>query len=85
MEADNLERYRAQIEPIRKIGLIGIFLALFYFAGMAGTGTITASGRVGGIGGIEEKMIGASRIGATVFLAPRENCPDIEHIPVGVG
>ena len=34
VEADNLERYRAQIEPIRKIGLIGIFLALFYFAGM---------------------------------------------------
>ncbi len=37
VEADNLERYRAQIEPIRKVGLIGIFLALFYFAGMAGT------------------------------------------------
>ena len=35
---------------------------------VAGTGAITASGRVGGIGGIEEKMIGASRIGATVFL-----------------
>ena len=26
VEADNLERYRAQIEPIRKVGLIGIFL-----------------------------------------------------------
>jgi PDZ domain-containing protein len=51
---------------------------------IAGTGTITASGRVGGIGGIEEKMIGASRIGATVFLAPFENCPDMKNIPKGL-
>lgn len=51
---------------------------------VAGTGTITASGRVGGIGGIEEKMIGASRIGAEIFLAPRENCPDMKHIPKGL-
>lgn len=51
---------------------------------IAGTGTITASGKVGGIGGIEEKMIGASRVGATLFLAPRENCPDIKHIPKGL-
>jgi Lon-like protease len=51
---------------------------------IAGTGTITASGKVGGIGGIEEKMIGASRIGATLFIAPRENCPDIKHIPKGL-
>ncbi len=51
---------------------------------VAGTGAITAAGRVGGIGGIEEKMIGASRIGATLFLAPTENCPDIRHIPKGL-
>ena len=51
---------------------------------IAGTGTITPSGKVGGIGGIEEKMVGASRIGATIFIAPRENCPDIEHVPKGL-
>lgn len=51
---------------------------------IAGTGTITASGKVGGIGGIEEKMVGASRIDATIFIAPRENCPDIEHVPKGL-
>lgn len=51
---------------------------------IAGTGSITASGKVEGIGGIEEKMIGASRIGATIFLAPRENCPDIKHVPKGL-
>lgn len=51
---------------------------------IAGTGSITASGKVGGIGGIEEKMIGASRVGATIFLAPRENCPDIKNVPKGL-
>lgn len=51
---------------------------------VAGTGAITASGRVGGIGGIEEKMIGASRIGATVFLAPFENCLDMKNRPKGL-
>lgn len=51
---------------------------------IAGTGSITPNGRVGAIGGIEEKMIGAARKGATIFLAPRENCPDIKHIPKGL-
>ena len=51
---------------------------------IAGTGTISAQGEVGAIGGIEEKMIGARRAGATIFLAPRANCPDIKHIPRGL-
>ena len=51
---------------------------------VAGTGTINTKGDVGGIGGIEEKMIGASREGATIFLAPRVNCPDIKHVPKGL-
>ena len=51
---------------------------------VAGTGTINADGTVGGIGGIEEKMIGAARKGVTLFIAPRENCPDIAHIPKGM-
>ena len=37
VEADNLERYRTQIEPIKKLVVIGLSLALFYFAGNAGT------------------------------------------------
>jgi uncharacterized protein len=36
VEADNLERYRATIEPIRKLVLAGIALALFYFGGTSG-------------------------------------------------
>ncbi|MFM7949668.1 MAG: PDZ domain-containing protein [Actinomycetales bacterium] len=51
---------------------------------IAGTGTISPRGRVGAIGGIEEKMIGASRKGATIFLAPAENCVDIRHVPKGL-
>jgi uncharacterized membrane protein (UPF0182 family) len=37
IEADNLERYRSQIEPIRRGVFIAGFLALFYFAGTAGS------------------------------------------------
>ena len=37
LEADNLERYRAQIEPIKRAAIIGIAIALFYFAGTAGS------------------------------------------------
>ncbi len=37
VEADNLERYRAQIEPIRRAVTAGLTLVLFYFAGSAGS------------------------------------------------
>lgn len=37
MEADNLERYRAQVEPIRRFVLTGLALVLFYFSGSAGS------------------------------------------------
>ena len=48
---------------------------------IAGTGTIDSEGNVGPIGGITEKMIGASQAGATIFLAPAKNCVDIKHVP----
>ncbi|MEK6647961.1 MAG: UPF0182 family protein [Actinomycetota bacterium] len=37
IEADNLERYRAQIEPIRRYVTLGLAFVLFYFAGSAGS------------------------------------------------
>ena len=37
VEADNLERYRSQVEPIRRPLIIGLSIALFYFAGTAGS------------------------------------------------
>jgi PDZ domain-containing protein len=44
---------------------------------IAGTGTITAAGAVGPIGGIALKMIAAKDKGASVFLAPAGNCSDV--------
>jgi len=43
---------------------------------VAGTGTIDGDGNVGAIGGIPQKMRGARRDGATVFLAPAANCKE---------
>lgn len=43
---------------------------------IAGTGTISADGRVGRIGGIEQKIIAADKAGADIFLAPNEEGAD---------
>jgi PDZ domain-containing protein len=52
---------------------------------IAGTGTITANGQVGPIGGIELKLIAAKNAGATLFLAPEGNCTEvIGQIPNGL-
>lgn len=44
---------------------------------VAGTGTITPSGDVGNIGGLQEKIAGAEDAGAEVFLVPAANCGDL--------
>jgi len=52
---------------------------------IAGTGTIDKDGKVGRIGGIELKMLGAKRDGATWFLAPASNCLDVAgRVPDGL-
>jgi Lon-like protease len=52
---------------------------------IAGTGEIDATGAVEPIGGIEQKMAGARAAGATVFLAPAANCPDVRGaVPGGL-
>jgi Lon-like protease len=54
-------------------------------AHIAGTGTIDASGAVGAIGGIRQKMYGARDAGATWFLAPASNCDEVVgHVPDGL-
>ncbi|MBP2240013.1 PDZ domain-containing protein [Cytobacillus eiseniae] len=40
---------------------------------IAGTGTINTEGKVGPIGGIEQKIVAADKAGAAVFFAPNEN------------
>jgi PDZ domain-containing protein len=52
---------------------------------VAGTGTISATGEVGPIGGIQQKMWGAQRAGADYFLAPESNCDEVTgNIPPGL-
>ncbi len=52
---------------------------------VAGTGTITADGTVGAIGGIRQKMFGAVGAGAKYFLAPQSNCDEVTgHVPAGL-
>jgi PDZ domain-containing protein len=51
---------------------------------IAGTGTIDANGTVGAIGGVQEKIAAAARDGATVFLLPKDNCPDVGQTPAGI-
>lgn len=41
---------------------------------IAGTGEIDARGKVGGIGGIQQKLVGAQDDGAELFLVPAANC-----------
>ncbi|MEU9032925.1 PDZ domain-containing protein [Streptomyces sp. NPDC048383] len=52
---------------------------------VAGTGTIDDSGKVGPIGGIQMKTIGARQAGAAYFLTPAENCASAaSHVPDGL-
>lgn len=54
-------------------------------ADIAGTGTIDASGDVGPIGGIRQKLYGARDAGAEFFLAPADNCDEVVgHVPDGL-
>lgn len=51
---------------------------------IAGTGTISVRGVVGPIGGINEKIASARKVGATLFFAPVENAEEIANIPNGI-
>lgn len=52
---------------------------------VAGTGAITDEGQVEPIGGIAQKLAAAKRAGAEVFLAPADNCPDVQgRVPLGL-
>ncbi|PAZ16940.1 hypothetical protein CLM62_05580 [Streptomyces sp. SA15] len=52
---------------------------------IAGTGTITADGTVGPVGGVALKTQAAKRDGATVFLVPKAECSDAKaELPKGL-
>jgi PDZ domain-containing protein len=43
---------------------------------VAGTGTVDRAGKIGPIGGIQQKIAAAVKAGATVFFAPASECAD---------
>ncbi len=45
---------------------------------VAGTGTIDESGHVGMIGGVDKKVVAASRQGMQIFFAPTERLPGVK-------
>lgn len=52
---------------------------------IAGTGTITAAGEIGPIGGIRQKLVGAAEEGSDFFLAPAGNCAEVTgQVPDGL-
>ena len=52
---------------------------------IAGTGTLSPDGRVGPIGGIQQKLAGARAAGIQWFLAPAGNCGEVVgHVPDGL-
>lgn len=68
------------------IGLVELLTELDLLQGrhIAGTGTITARGVVGPIGGINEKVLSARKVGATIFFAPVDNAEDLGEVPEGI-
>ncbi len=52
-------------------------------ADIAGTGTITPTGEVGPIGGIQQKIAAARDAGAELFLVPAGNCDGIGGVDPG--
>lgn len=52
---------------------------------IAGTGTISADGKVGAVGGVALKTQAAQRDGASVFLVPEAECADAQsELPEGL-
>jgi PDZ domain-containing protein len=51
---------------------------------VAGTGTISSTGDVGPVGGIQQKIAGAENAGATEFFVPAGNCADLDGLRTDV-
>ena len=51
---------------------------------VAATGTISQDGKVGEIGGVDQKVIGAKENGIEIFIMPKSNCATLSKSPAGV-
>ncbi len=47
---------------------------------IAGTGELAEDGKVGPIGGIEQKIAAAEDAGAELFFVPKDNCDDVKDL-----
>lgn len=61
------------------LGLIDLLTPVDVLQGrkIAGTGTISEDGKIGPIGGVTEKILGAKDVGASLLFISRENCLDL--------
>ena len=61
------------------LGLIDLLTPVDILQGrkIAGTGTISADGHIGAIGGVTEKIIGARKAGANILFVSTENCSEL--------
>lgn len=51
---------------------------------IAATGTISTSGAVGSIGGVQEKIVAAREAGVELLFISRENCEDLPDVVTGI-
>lgn len=68
------------------LGLIDLLTPVDILQGrkIAGTGTISEDGKVGPIGGVTEKVLGAKGVGASHLFISRQNCLDLPDRVEGI-
>ena len=68
------------------LGLVELFTPTDILQGrkIAGTGTISANGDIGPIGGVVEKIIGAKKVGAELLFISKANCADLPEKVEGI-
>jgi Lon-like protease len=68
------------------LGIVELFTPTDILQGrkIAGTGTISADGEVGPIGGIIEKIIGAKKVGAELLFISKANCDELPETVEGI-
>lgn len=68
------------------LGLIDLLTPVDILQGrkIAGTGTIASDGKIGPIGGVTEKILGAKGAGASLLLISRENCLELPDEVTGI-
>jgi PDZ domain-containing protein len=68
------------------LGIVELFTPTDILQGrkIAGTGTISATGEVGPIGGVVEKIIGAKKVGAELLFISKANCDELPSEVEGI-